>query len=289
MEPHLELMRPLNSAMGAVAVFAGALVAAGQPLLSSVPVLLPVGTAMVVAFLYTAAGNTLNDYYDRRTDRINHRERPIPSNRIKPEAARKFSIALFAAGASLALFIGFPRLNPGCILLVIANLLLLAGYEMRLKSSGFPGNLAVSWLTASLFLFGGAATQGELPPTIFPAPVLVLALLAFLASVGREIIKGIQDVRGDRDRRTLPRVLGVRTSGYLAALWTLFAVGFSVLPVYPLGLFGPERYMPVVLLADGIFIYSILVLFKNPGRASRTAKLAMMVALLAFLVGALVP
>jgi len=288
MEPHLELMRPLNSAMGAVAVLVGALVAVGQPLLSSASLLLSVGTAMAVAFLYTAAGNTLNDYYDRRTDRINHRERPIPSKRIGPEAARKLSIALFASGAGLALFIGFPHLNLGCILLAIVNLLFLAGYEMRLKATGFPGNLTVSWLTASLFLFGGAAAQGELPPTIFPPPVLVLALLAFLSSVGREIIKGIEDVRGDRDRRTLPRVLGVRTSGYLAALWTLFAVGFSVLPVYPLGLFGPERYLPVVLLADGIFIYCILVVFRNPRRASQAAKLAMLVALLAFLVGALV-
>ena len=288
MEPHAQLMRPLNSAMGAVAVIAGALVAAGPPLLSS-GAMAAVALAAAVAFLYTAGGNALNDYRDRRTDRVNHPRRPIPSRRIGAESARRFSIGLFAAGAVAALFIGYPRPNGLCILVAAVNCLLLAGYEMRLKSWGFPGNLTVSWLTASLFLFGGAATQDSIPPTVFPAPVLALALLAFLSSVGREIIKGIEDVRGDRDRMTLPRVMGTRKSGYVAAVWILLAVGFSGIPVFPLGMFPPQYYLPLVALADGMFIYSVLVLFGNPGRASQAAKLAMLVALAAFLVGALVP
>jgi len=288
MEPHVQLMRPLNSAMGALAVFVGALVAAGLPLLSS-PSLLPVAVAMAVAFLYTGAGNALNDYCDRRSDRVNHPGRPIPSKRIKAESARKFSIAVFASGMILALFIGFPHLNPACILLALVNSVLLVAYETRLKASGFPGNLTVSWLTASLFLFGGAASQTSAALTAFPASVLVLGLLAFLASVGREIIKGIEDVRGDRDRRTLPRVIGVGRASYMAGLWTFLAVGLSVIPVFPPALFRPEYYLPPVMLADGMFIYSVLVLFRNPGMASTTTKLAMLVALVAFLVGALVP
>ena len=288
MEPHLQLMRPLNSAMGAVAVFVGALVAAGPSLLSS-DAALAVAIAAAVAFLYTAGGNALNDYRDRLTDRLNHPRRPIPSRRIRAEEARRFSIALFSVGMMAALFIGYPRPNGLCILVAVVNCILLVGYEMRLKMWGFPGNLTVSWLTASLFLFGGAATQDSIPPTIFPAPVLALALLAFLASVGREIIKGIEDVKGDRDRMTLPRVLGTRRSGHVASLWILLAVGFSCIPVFPLGIFGPQYYLPIVALADGMFIYSVLVLFGNPGKASQAAKLAMLVALAAFMAGALVP
>ena len=288
MEPHVQLMRPLNSAMGACAVVVGALVAAGPSLRSSGS-LTAVVLAAVVAFLYTAGGNTLNDYRDIRTDRINHPRRPIPSRRIGAESARKFSIALFSAGMIAALFIGFPRPNVVCILVAMLNCLLLVGYEMRLKSWGFPGNLTVSWLTASLFLFGGAATQDSVPQSVFPPSVLALALLAFLASVGREIIKGIEDAEGDRDRTTLPRVLGIRRSGQLAALWILLAVGFSGIPVFPLEIFGPWLYLPIVAAADGMFIYCVFVLFRNPQKASQAAKLAMLVALAAFLVGALVP
>jgi geranylgeranylglycerol-phosphate geranylgeranyltransferase len=286
MEPRIELLRPLNAVMGGVAVGVGALVAAGMPLLRS-GALPDVGLAMLVASLYTGAGNALNDYYDRRTDRVNHPDRPIPSGRIRPEHARKFSVAVFAAGMLLALFIGFPRLNWLTLGLAALNSLLLAAYEIRLKARGFSGNLTVSWLTASLFLFGGAAAVPSAGATIFPAPVLVLALLAFLASVGREIIKGIEDVAGDRDRRTLPRLVGPATAGRIAGLWTGLAVAFSPLPVYPLHVFRPEAYLTVVLLADAMFIYSVRVVFRNPGRASRAAKLAMLLALAAFLLGAL--
>jgi 4-hydroxybenzoate polyprenyltransferase len=81
----------------------------------------------------------------------------------------------------------------------------------------------------------------------------------------------------------------LRISGYLAGFWICLAIGLSAIPVFPLGVFRPEYYLPPVVLADGIFIYSVLVVFRNPGMASQTTKLAMLVALVAFLAGALVP
>lgn len=285
-EPHIELLRPLNSAMGAVAVVVGAVVASGLGLFSS-PHLSGVAIAMLVAFLYIGAGNALNDYYDRFTDRVNHPERPIPANRIHPESARKFSVALFAAGMMLALFIGWPGMNWLALAIVTLNSFLLATYEMRLKVRGFVGNLTVSWLTASLFLFGGAAAAPEPGPTVFPAPVLALALLAFLSSVGREIIKGIEDVKGDWDRQTMARIVGVRTAGMIAAIWIGMAVALSPLPVFPLDIFQPQYYLPTMLLADAMFIYSVWVVFRNPSIASKATKLAMVLALAAFLLGAL--
>ena len=286
MEPRIELLRPLNSSMGAVAVAVGALVAAGSPALGPHHIG-SVVVAMLVAFLYTGAGNALNDYYDRSTDRVNHPRRPIPSKRIAPESARRFSVAVFAAGMIAAIFIGYPDINWLTLGLAALNSFLLAAYEMRLKARGFPGNLVVSWLTASLFLFGGAAAAPGPGPTIFPAAVLALALLAFLSSVGREIIKGIQDVKGDRDRRTVARITGVRTAAILAGIWICLAVALSPLPVLPLNIFPARYYLPVVLLADAMFIYSVWVVFQKPGTASNAAKLAMLLALVAFLLGAL--
>lgn len=284
-EPRIELLRPLNSAMGAAAVVVGAVVASGPGLFSSSH-LRSVVLAALVAFLYIGAGNALNDYHDRFTDRVNHPERPIPGNRIRPESARRFSAALFATGMMLALFIGWPGMNWLTLAIVTSNSLLLVAYEMWLKVRGFAGNLLVSWLTASLFLFGGAAAVPEPGRAVFPVPVLVLALLAFLASVGREIIKGIEDVRGDRDRRTVPRIVGVRTAGRIAGLWIGMAVALSLLPVFPLGIFETQYYLPTVLMADAMFIYSVWVVSRNPGKASRTAKLSMLLALAAFLLGA---
>lgn len=286
MEPRIELLRPLNSAMGAVAVLVGALVASGLALFSS-PHLPGVAIAMLVAFLYIGAGNALNDYRDRFTDRVNHPERPIPGKKIDPESARRFSVALFAAGLTLALFIGWPERNWLTLAIAVLNTLLLVAYEMRLKARGLAGNLTVGWLTASLFLFGGAAAVPEPGSTVFPAPVLTLALLAFLSSVGREIIKAIEDVKGDQDRRTVPRILGVRTAGKIACLWIGMAVVLSPLPAFPLDIFLPQYYLPTVLAADVMFVYSVWIVFRNPGKASKTTKVAMVLALAAFLLGAL--
>jgi geranylgeranylglycerol-phosphate geranylgeranyltransferase len=44
-------------------------------------------------------------------------------------------------------------------------------------------------------------------------------------------------------------------------------------------------YFIVVLLADGIFIYCSIVQFQNPKRGQKLAKIGMMVALIAFLIG----
>jgi geranylgeranylglycerol-phosphate geranylgeranyltransferase len=286
MEPRIELLRPLNSAMGAVAVLVGALLSSGLALPSS-PHLPGVAIAMMVAFLYIGAGNALNDYCDRFIDRVNHPERPIPGKKIDPESARRFAVALFAAGMILALFIGWPEMNWLTLALAALNTLLLVAYETRLKAWGFAGNLTVSWLTASLFLFGGAAARPEPGPTVFPAPALMLGLLAFLSSVGREIIKAIEDVKGDQGRRTVPRTLGVRTAGKIAGLWIGMAVVLSPLPVFPLDIFLPQYYLPAVLAADVLFVYSVWIVFRNPGKASKTTKLAMVLALSAFLLGAL--
>jgi geranylgeranylglycerol-phosphate geranylgeranyltransferase len=49
-----------------------------------------------------------------------------------------------------------------------------------------------------------------------------------------------------------------------------------------------EWYVPVVIVADGIFIYSSIVLFRNPERGQKIAKLAMFIALVAFLFGGIV-
>ena len=65
------------------------------------------------------------------------------------------------------------------------------------------------------------------------------------------------------------------------------SVLLSAIPLF-LGLFG-WAYLPVVLVADAIFIYSGTYSAKNPARAQRAAKVGMVVALVAFLAGGLLP
>ena len=113
-----------------------------------------------------------------------------------------------------------------------------------------------------------------------------MAALAFFTTIGREITKDIEDIRGDVDRRTLPRRIGSRRAGLVAAISLFVGVALSLVP-FALGVLS-LGYAILVVPADGMFIYAALHSAANPARSQRVAKYGMIVALAAFLAGAFV-
>jgi geranylgeranylglycerol-phosphate geranylgeranyltransferase len=267
---YLKLFRLGNCVMAALGALLASVICVGVNELSDFVAQIALSMAVVVSF--TAAGNSLNDYYDREVDKVAHPERPIPSGVISPGAARAVAIGLFAAALVLGLFVNWQS-----VIIVVVSVAIIVGYERSLKAEGLAGNLAISWLTGALFLFGGAAV-GKLELA------WILAALAFLATLGREIVKDIQDLEGDKgSRRTLPMRVGVRNAGFAGSTAFFGAVALSPLP-YLLKLLS-IWYVPVVAAADGIFIYCALIHFQDPGKGQKVAKLGMLVALLAFFLG----
>jgi geranylgeranylglycerol-phosphate geranylgeranyltransferase len=172
--------------------------------------------------------------------------------------------------------------NPYALAVVVVNILLMVGYEADLKARGVPGNFVISYLVASLFLFGGVSVfQSSTIPLVRAG---TLAALAFFTTVGREITKDIEDMAGDVDRRTLPRRIGVRRAGLAAAAALGLGVVLSLVPLV-LGVLS-VWYAILVIPADGMFIYAALHSAANPSRSQRVTKYAMIVALVAFLAGA---
>lgn len=266
----LGLFRLGNCAMAAMGALLAAIVCVGVEGLEEYA--LEVLASMAIVVLFTAAGNSLNDYFDRETDRVAHPRRPIPSGAVRPAQALWLSAALFSTAQALSFVV-----NLWSVTIVAASILVMVAYEKFLKAEGFAGNLAISWLTGALFLFGGAAVDRlDL--------AWILAALAFLATLGREIVKDIEDVEGDKGaRRTLPMRIGTSKAGILASASFVIAVVLSPAP-YLLDLLS-WLYVPAVAVADAIFIYCALIHFGNPEKGQKMAKLAMLVALLAFLLG----
>ncbi len=266
----LGLFRLGNCAMAALGALLAAIVCVGAEGLEEY--VQDVLAAMGIVVLFTAAGNSLNDYFDRETDRIAHPRRPIPSGAVRPAHALGLSIVLFSGAQALSFFV-----NMWSVVIVAASILIMVAYEKLLKAEGFAGNLAISWLTGALFLFGGAAVDRlDL--------AWILAALAFLATLGREVVKDIEDIEGDKGaRRTLPMRIGASRAGLLASASFVIAVVLSPAP-YMLDLLS-WLYVPAVVVADGIFIYCALIHFGSPEKGQKMAKLAMLVALLAFLLG----
>ena len=267
---YLKLFRLGNCVMAALGALLASVICAGVDEVSHFVMEIALSMAVVVSF--TAAGNSLNDYYDREVDRVAHPERPIPSGKVAPKTARALAFGLFTLAFVLSVFVSWQSVT-----IVLVSIVIMVGYERSLKAEGFAGNLAISWLTGALFLFGGAAV-GKLELA------WILAALAFLATLGREIVKDIQDIEGDKgSRRTLPMRVGVKNAGIAGSAAFFGAVALSPLP-YLLDLLS-IWYVPVVVAADGIFIYCALIHFQNPEKGQKVTKLGMLVALLAFFLG----
>ena len=162
---------------------------------------------------------------------------------------------------------------------IFINLAVMVSYEKALKSSGIAGNLEISYLIASLFVFG-AVSAGNVGTVI-----VYFAAMAFLANFMREIAKDIQDMDGDRGvRNTAPLAHGVGAASALASFSLLAAVFLS--PVPYLVHITTVYYLAIVLAADAIFIYSIFLLGRRMAKGSQTcAKLGMLLSLLAFAIG----
>jgi geranylgeranylglycerol-phosphate geranylgeranyltransferase len=268
-----KLGRPFTSLLGAVAIFAASFVGAGTGIGAYG---LPVALAVVIGFLFTSASNALNDYFDRDIDRVNHPERPIPSGKITPRIALIFSSSLFGVLIGLAVFLGVLS-GILSFLTVLAALLVQIAYDLKVKKNKAVGNLFIGFQTVLAFLFGGIIVNNL-------SPVAFMATASFLAITAREVVKDVEDIKGDVDKVSLPKIIGVKKANILALTLISISISTSVLAYYPLNVLG-LGYFIAVLFADALFIYSMPLLFKNPNAARRMWKYAMMIALIAFIVG----
>jgi geranylgeranylglycerol-phosphate geranylgeranyltransferase len=269
--PYIDIIRPHNSLMAAVAVLIGVMVASGE-VFSQAAFL-----GFIVAFIASGAGFIINDYFDFDIDAINRPNRPLPSGEVSLVWAKRAAMLLFGTGLLLSLFINTPA-----FIIAIFNSFLLYAYAWKIKKSGgIEKNLTVSYLVASPFLFGGAVV-GNIMPTLY------LVLLAGLANTSREIVKDIEDFEGDRlFATTLPQKIGFENSAKLAQAFMIAALLLSPLP-YTTGVLG-RYYLFFVSIANVLFLVSFVFLrsitVQNAERTQRFIKLGMFLALVAFLIG----
>jgi len=239
---YLTITRPVNSIVAGLAGVLGSLIATGT--------LVPEATVLVgIVALVTAAGNVVNDYCDAGIDAVNRPERPIPAGTVSLRGALIYAALLFAAGNLLALLT-----NPLCLAIALFNSALLVLYAVRLKATPFLGNLAVAYLSASIFLFGGAfAGMDGLLAT------LPVAGVTFLAMTAREVLKDAEDIEGDSagGARTLPMIVGVDRSVGIAFAFALAAAILSMLPVFRW--WGLPYLAAIGLLNAGVFYRSLAV------------------------------
>ena len=194
--------------------------------------------------LIAAAGYIINDYYDVKIDLINKPERVVIGKSITRRYAIFFHTALSFLGVALGLLINW---KVGAINFVCAFLLWL--YSNNLKRQPLIGNVVVSFLTGlSVFILVFLYEQ------LFPL-VVAYSLFAFFMTLIREVVKDMEDVKGDNSFgcKTLPIVWGIRkTKLFLYAVTSVFSATAVWMDFFQLGIplvyFVPLLFLPMAVL-----------------------------------------
>ncbi|MCH2420407.1 MAG: geranylgeranylglycerol-phosphate geranylgeranyltransferase [Candidatus Poseidoniia archaeon] len=274
MNPYLALTRPENMILTAIAVIAGSFIAAGPEIMDFQ---IEIAICCVCSMMLVGGGNALNDYNDRETDKENHPERPIPSGSISADTASVCAQALLGSGLLILLF-ALENKMPFVIALI--GIILLIAYENGLKAAGISGNITVGLMSGAIFLFAGMAVND-------PGPTLWMFGLAVLATITREIIKVIQDLEGDRGRRTLPASIGIENSMRVAILFLLIAIGLSYTAMNQFDGMASNAYLGGITLANGTMLFGIYnAKQENYFGGQKNIKQGMGIAMLAFIAAA---
>jgi len=179
---------------------------------------------LIAATVFIAAGGyVLNDYFDVKIDAINKPYKQIVGSTVSRNAAMKFYQLLTAIGIICGLVLAFwsRSFTLGFTFIVVPGLLWF--YSASYKRQFITGNLIVAFLAALTILVVSitelAFMEKEFGKLIFETPIPSqfyswiggFAVFSFLTTWIREIIKDIEDEKGDREMecRTMPIKWGV--------------------------------------------------------------------------------
>lgn len=230
-----------------------------------------------IAFMVCAGGNTLNDYFDIKVDKINKPDRPLPSGLIKKEQALLLAAVLFAS----ALYLSSTVSHIALAVVSFASALLVF-YNMNSKKLGLTGNLLVSLTTAMIFVGVGLIANDVVKSFYTAIPVFFIIL-------SRELVKAAEDIRGDSkiSKNSFPIKYGIKKTIDMASL--LIAVG-SVLLVYLYTFYG---IVYLVILLPALYMFSNLarrpekISTRWTAQISKNIKTGSLIAILALFVSGL--
>jgi len=267
------LSRPVNVVIAFLTIIVAAKLAGGLDPFGNVLL------AAISASLIMIGANVINDYYDIEIDKINKPTRPLAAGTISGQQALVYCFVVFVIALFCAAFI-----NVQMFLIALIFSLLLILYSYRLKRTILWGNLLVSFTTAMAFVYGGGAVN-HYQETLFPAG------FALFFHFGREILKDIQDVEGDKrvGAITFPIKYGIQKSLILVMIDFILLVILTVIP-YIFDIYSWKYFVVICVGIYPVLLYVLLQSFKNPdperiGFLSNLLKADMIIGLLAIYLG----
>ncbi|MFX0179115.1 MAG: geranylgeranylglycerol-phosphate geranylgeranyltransferase [Candidatus Hodarchaeota archaeon] len=224
----IEILRPINDIMGSLTVIIGILNTRIN--ISAYLVIINIILGVITYFFIAGSGMVINDIYDLEIDKINRPERPIPSGRITKQQAKIIFFTTYGIGVVLSIFHSI-FFNIGFLNITLAVFFGFIGwvYAKWGKKSGFFGNIIVSISFSIGLVYGAILNNSSIPSYIY-----FFFLTSFFLLLSREIIKGCEDIEGDKEQnvKTLAIRIGVKKSTIIAMFFSLAAILFFILPYF---------------------------------------------------------
>ncbi len=196
-----------------------------------------------------AAGYTINDYFDVKTDFANHPESVIVGTKISRRWAMTYNNIFNFIGVAIGFWISYKigLWNLGFLFLFVSGGLWF--YSALYKKQLIIGNIIVALFAAlvplltviyEIPLLNKVITPNRPPieTTVVSIMFLYIAgysVFAFLTTLAREILKDIEDLEGDdiAGRQTIPVTWGIKISkSIIISLLIIIIILLSVIYIY---------------------------------------------------------
>ena len=157
------------------------------------------------------------------------------------------------------------------------------------KKSGFFGNIIVSISFSIGLIYGAVLNSSAVPLYIY-----FFFLTSFFLLLAREIIKGCEDIEGDKEQgvKTLAIQIGIKKATLISMISALFAILFFVLPLFT-PIIDPILFLISMICGLVIVIFAIILMLKKNlvkkdfSKISLSLKIGAFLGLIAFILASI--
>ena len=229
---YLDLARPFTLLMPMLGFFSAAVTAWGsgrsRPELTP-ELVLPVVFGVLMAGVFNAASNAINQIYDLEIDRINKPKRPLPSGALSLGEVWGFTAVTYGLTWLLA-WLTAPGGRRECFWIVVIAGVFTLVYSvppLRTKRHGMWANLTIAIPRGLLLKVAGWSAVG----TVAGSEPWFIGGIFFLFILGASTTKDFADIEGDRRDgcQTLPILYGVKRAAWMIA--PFFVLPFLLVPL----------------------------------------------------------
>lgn len=244
--------------------------------------------SLLSTLLIAAAGYIINDYFDVKTDKINRPETVVIDVIIKRRMAMILHIIFNAVGLLLGFYLALKCHSILLLTFQLLSILLLWFYSTHFKKQLLIGNLVVSLLSATVPLMPMVYDyylMGEIDPLVslfigdyIKTLVIIVfgySAFAFLTSFAREVIKDMEDYKGDIQTggKTMPIVWGMITSKVVTFFLIVITIGLLLLACFKF--FKEQQFIGVYYILGAAVLPLILLIIQTiRAKTSKDFKMA---------------